>query len=338
MEQKEDLQLNRPAKDYFRRKLKCIFSRVGFMFSAGELDVLAYDSKNKCFHICEGKRSSNVTSVGHAIGQLIAYMSMIQESGYDFLDRISEEERLSLSDFSTFLENRAINACFYVVLPEARREKLLNPARLMLSNMGEFGASIGIFFASRNKCELVVPAKPISIKIRRVLDKKEFLAEVSRKFFALPESKGLVERRQYFNNCLQIKEDKGNPYLHYEVWTRTAKKTDKSRIVEVAFHLEFAKAHLQHETTEKRKSRLMRVLAVASKQLQKKGVAFKYQAHWGKRWSRLYFSYNINQIEFDDKILEEVVALLKQLVVVSKPLFDKINWGRQRQSEEVQEA
>lgn len=330
MEQKEDLQLNRPAKDYLKRKLKCIFSRVGFTFSAGELDVLAYNSNNKCFHVCEGKRSSNVASVGHAIGQLIAYISMIQEGGYDFLDRISEQERLSLSDFSTFLENRAISACFYVVLPEARREKLLNPARLMLSNMGEFGASIGIFFASRNKCELVVPAKPISIKIRRVWDKKDFLAEVSRKFFASTESKGLVENPPYYPNCLQIKEDKGNPFLHYEVWTRTAKKIDKSRVVEVAFHLEFAKAHLQNETTEKRKLRLKRILSAASKQLQKKGLDFKYQSHWGKRWSRLYFLYNTKQVEYDDKILEDVVALLKQLVGISKPLFDRINWGRKK--------
>ena len=45
MEQKEDAQLNRPAKNYFEKKLKCDFSKVGFTFSAGELDVLAYDRK-----------------------------------------------------------------------------------------------------------------------------------------------------------------------------------------------------------------------------------------------------------------------------------------------------
>lgn len=334
MEQKEDLELNRPARDYLKRKLKCIFSRTEFSFSAGELDVLAYDSKNKCFHICEGKRSSNVASVGHAIGQLIAYISMIQECGYDFLDRISREERLGLSDFSTFLESRTINACFYVVLPDKKKEKLLNPARLMLANMGEFGASIGIFFASRNKCELVVPARPISIKIRRVLDRRDFLSEVSRKFFELSESKGLAENPLYNSNCLQIKERGGNPYLHYEVWTRRAKKTDKNRMVEVAFHLEFAKSHLKHETTEKRTQRLKRVLSAASKQLKKRGFDFKYQSHWGKRWSRLYFLYDTKQAQFDDKILDDVLSLLKQLVIVSKPLFDKMNWGRKRKINE----
>jgi hypothetical protein len=93
------------VRKYFEKKLKCAVARNEFQFSAGKLDVLAYDRANKCFHICEGKRSSNVASVGHAIGQLIAYISMIQEGGYDFLDRISKEERLGLRDFTAFIKN-----------------------------------------------------------------------------------------------------------------------------------------------------------------------------------------------------------------------------------------
>lgn len=189
MEQKEDAQLNRPAKDYFKRRLKCDFSRVGFRFSAGELDVLAYDRENKCFHVCEGKRASNIASIGHAIGQLIAYISMIQESGYDFLDRISEEERLSLSDFSTFLEKKAIKVCFYIVLPDRKKDKLLMPAKLMLRNIGDFGDCIGIFFASKNKCELEISAKPLNVKIRRLYNKKEFLKEIADKFIDSSDSK-----------------------------------------------------------------------------------------------------------------------------------------------------
>ena len=80
MVNREDQQLNYPVKRYFEKKLKCAVSRSEFKFTAGKLDVLAYDRENKCFHICEGKRASNAASVGHAVGQLIAYMSMIQEN------------------------------------------------------------------------------------------------------------------------------------------------------------------------------------------------------------------------------------------------------------------
>lgn len=334
MVNREDQQLNYPVKRYFEKKLKCAVSRSEFKFTAGKLDVLAYDRENKCFHVCEGKRSSNVASVGHAVGQLIAYMSMIQENGYNFLNRVSKEERLELTDFTTFLENRAINVCFYVALPENKKDRLLNPAQLMLSNMGSFGSSIGVFFASKNKCELAIPAKSVLIKIRRTFDRKEFLAEVSRKFFSFPESKGLAENPPYFPNCLQIKEETGNPFLHYEVWARKSRKADTSRIIEIAFHLEFAKAHLKHETTEKRKQKLRKVMLRACSELKKKGYDFKYQATWGKRWSRLFTSYKTKQFQLDDKILDDVLERLKILVSISKPMFDRINWGRQKRQKE----
>ena len=334
MEQKEDLQLNRPAKEYFKRKLKCIFSRVGFTFSAGELDVLAYDSKNKCFHICEGKRASNAASVGHAVGQLIAYMSMIQENGYNFLNKISKEERLELTDFTTFLENRAINVCFYVVLPDKKRDRLLNPAQLMLSNMGTFGGSIGVFFASKKSCELAVEAKPISIKIRRIFDRTDFFTELKRKFFSCPESKGIEEVGPYFNYCVQLKEEEGHSSLHYEVWIKKRKKEDKHRIIEVAFHLEFAKAHKKHKATIERIKRLKRVMAKIRTELKKKDLDFKFQRTWGKQWAKVFTIYKTSQLQLDDKMLDDVLSLLKELVKTSKPLFDRMNWGRKKKQKE----
>lgn len=331
----EDQQLNYPVKKYFEKKLKCVFAKSEFKFVAGKLDVLAYDRENKCFHICEGKRASNTASVGHAVGQLIAYMSQIQENGYHFLDKISKEAQLELTDFATFLENRVISVCFYVGLPAVNKDKLLNPARLMLNNMGTFGDSIGVFFAAKQKCELVVPAKPISIKIRRLFERSEFLSEISNKFFLSPESKGLIQMPFNFPHCLQIKEAVGNPFLHYEVWAKSFRKSDKSRIIEVAFHLEFAKAHYDKKgTTAKRVLRLKQVMAKSRTELKKRGFDFKYQAVWGQRWARLYSSYIVKQIQLDGEALEESLKLLKVLVSVSKPMFDKINWGRQKKNKE----
>jgi hypothetical protein len=244
---------------------------------------------------------------------------MIQEGGYDFLNRISKEERLELSDFAAFMENRSIDIRFYVALPFKKQEKLLNAAQLMLNNMGDFGNSIGIFFASNKKCILAVPAKPLSIKIRRVFDGNDFLAEIKRKFLSAPESKGLVANPPQWSHVLQFKEKDGNPFLHYEVWLR--KKKEIGRTIEVAFHVEFTKAN-------ERKKKLSTVLSKTSRELRKKKVNFKYEAKWGKHWSRVYTLHKINQAVLDDTVLDDVLSKLKALTSVSKPRFDKINWGR----------
>jgi len=333
MEQKEDVQLNQPVRNYFERKLKCNVSRVGFSFSAGRLDVLSYDRRNKCFHVCEGKRASNIASVGHAIGQLIAYISMIQENGYDFLNRVSKEERLELTDFSTFFEKKTIKVRFYVILPKNKRDKLLMPAKLMLNNMEDFGNSIGIFFASKKTCKLEIPAKPLNIKIRRIYNRDEFLKEIIEKFFDSPESKGLIIQQTNYAQMAQIKEKLGNPFLHFEVWFKKRRKFEIKRKIEIAFHLEFAKAHLKDITGRKRKIKLQKVLSRAKKELKKSDVDFIYQSRWGKNWSRLYNTYETRSLVLDDELLNETLRCLKLLVSYLKPKLDNINWGRKRGKE-----
>lgn len=324
----EDKQLNKPAKDYFEHKLKCEFSKVGFSVSGGRLDVLAYDKNNKCFHVCEGKRSSNIASIGHAIGQLIAYMSVIQENGYDFLNRISKEVKLELTDFSDFLAKEAIKVCFYVVLPKDKQVKLLAPAKQILNNMGDFGSSIGLFFASEKKCGLEMNAKPLNIQIKRKYDNSEFLKTIHEKFLESSESKGIV-KNQINQRILQLKEKGGNPNLHYEVRLLRTRKNDTYRSIEIAFHLEFGKPSPSDKTQLRRKEKLQAVLLEASKELIKKGYEFNCEK-WGTQWYRLYREYKTNQIELDNKILNDVLENLKVLVTISKPLLDKIYWGRKR--------
>ncbi|MEJ5308095.1 MAG: hypothetical protein WHT27_07345 [candidate division WOR-3 bacterium] len=54
-EQKEEKSLNKPVAKYFRRKIKCNSVQTEFKFSNIRLDVLGYNSNEKCFYICEGK-------------------------------------------------------------------------------------------------------------------------------------------------------------------------------------------------------------------------------------------------------------------------------------------
>lgn len=336
MKNPEDVQLNQPTRNYFRDKLKCNFAVTEFSFFAGFLDVLAYNQGEKCFYISEGKRSGNVASVGHAIGQLIAYMSVIQEKGYDFLDKIGKQERLGLSDFSTFLENKAIKVCFFVTLPLEKKEKLLPSAKLMLKNLGDFGSSIGIFFANRNTCELAMPAKPILIKLRKVYSREQFLQEILSKFLSQPFADGLVENKCQWTHLIQIKERGGNPYLHFEVTSHRITKASDCAAFEIAFHLEFAKAHYAHKTTVKRKNKLVKIMRSTQKELAKIDGGFKLKAKWGKNWSKLYSIYTtINKTEFDNEDMAEIMSRLNLLVQYLKPAFDKINWGRIRDVEDL---
>lgn len=330
MELKEDPQLNKPASRFFTSKLKCDFSRVGFTFSAGELDVLAYDRRNKCFHVCEGKRSANIASVGHAIGQLVAYISMIQENGYDFLNRVSKEEHLELTDFSSFLEKKAIKVCFYIVLPLEKKQRLLAPAQLMLNNMGDFGSRIGIFFATKQYCELAIEAQPLEIKIRRIYTREAFIEEIADRFLDSIESKGLTRNPHSGEKYIQFKEKDGNPFLHYEVWLKQCRKSDTFQSIEVAFHLEFAKSHLVDPTMRSRKRIIQKLMSKSCLVLTKKGFDFQYRPNWGKQWSSLYIIHKTSQRELTEEDMIEILRFLKELIHVTKPLFDAHNWGRKQ--------
>ncbi len=329
-EQKEDKEINQPVSKLFLRKMKCHFSRVGFTFSGGQLDVLGYDRKNRCFHVSEGKRSSNVASLGHAIGQLIAYMTMIQEDGYDFLNRVSKGERLELSDFSIFFEKKSIMICFYIALPRENTNKLLNTAKMILNNLGDLGSSIGIIFASKSITECVISPHPIEIKISRNYNSQSFIQEIQRVMFEMPEFKGLEVSRTD-NKIVQFKEKDGNPFLHYEICIRRFKKTDKSIPIEIGFHLEFAKAHLADKTTVKRKNKLVNAMRNASKKISDKG--FIFESKWGNQWARIYFIYQTESLGLNDNCMEEVINRLKILIKETKPLFDRINWGRLKKKE-----
>ncbi|HPN54358.1 MAG TPA: hypothetical protein PLB52_00335 [Candidatus Moranbacteria bacterium] len=335
MNNPEDKQLNQPTKNYFKSKFKCNFSVTEFKFSAGFLDVLAYNQNEKCFYISEGKRSGNVASIGHAVGQLIAYMSVIQEKGYEFLEKITQQERLELEDVSTFLENKAIRACFFVTLPLEKKDKLLPSAKLMLKNLGDFGSSIGVFFANSKKCELGIPAKPLLIKLRKIYTREQILQEILNKFLNQPIAEGLMENRTQFRHMIQIKEKIGNPFLHFEITSKKITKASDKAQFEIAFHVEFAKSHLIHDFTKKRRNKLLKIMKNVQKDLSKSDKIFKLKAKWGKNWSKLYNVYSTtNKIEFDQEDVNEILDRLDLLVSRLKPELDRINWGRIRNNEE----
>lgn len=336
--QRETVQLNQPAKVYFKKKLKCSFSTNEFSFSAGKLDVLAYDRKEKCFHVAEGKLASRTASVGHAVGQLITYISMLQENGFDFLNRISKEANLYLTDFADFFENQSIKVCFYIVLPYEQRNKILDSARLMLCNIGDFGDAIGILSASKNKCLLDKYAKPISIKIRRKYNPKEFIDAIGDKFLTLKIARSLEKRQSQNNNVVNFREKDGNPYLHFEVWQKRKRKNDPYYTFEIAFHLEWGVSWQKNARTAKRARKIRRKMAESRRILKKHGYDFKYQPEWGKAWSRLYIYRKTRSLVLDTDFFDDVLEHLNVLAETLTPRLNKINWGKTRKREPDEET
>lgn len=329
MPQRENRELNAPAGRFFERKLKCAFSTTEFTFSAGKLDVLAYNRSEKCFHVAEGKLARRIASVGHAVGQLVAYISMLQESGFDFLDRISKEANLYLTDFVEFLESKSIKVCFYIVLPGDQRARMLDPTLLVLKNVGDFGEAIGILFAAGQKCTLVKQARPITVKIRKRYTRDEFLAAIRDRFLATRDRdfEGASTRSRHL---VQFREKEGNSQLHFEVAFHRKKKGESTFSFDTAFHLELAAAWQKDAATLRRANKIRRAMKAAHRILREKDLKFKYQQRWGKAWSRLYMTSRTQGQVLDDEELKKVLEALEALVDTLVPFLRKIDWGRRR--------
>jgi hypothetical protein len=336
MAQSENDELNVPARNFFDRKLKCAFSTTEFQFSAGKLDVLAYNRRDRCFHVAEGKLAHRIASVGHAVGQLIAYISMLQESGFDFLNRISKEANLYLTDFVDFLQAKSIKVCFYIVLPEKHRNRILNPALLVLNNVGDFGQAIGILFANKKGCVLEREARPIDVRIRKRYTRAEFLSAVSERFIASNAAKGIEAIPTKYTHLVQFGERDGNGRLHFELAFHRKKKTDLTHSFDTAFHLEWGAAWQRDSATFARANKIRLVMKQARGRLESQQIKTDYQRKWGKAWSRLYMtSHSAGEI-LDDEELTQAVSGLQSLADALLPLLKKINWGRRRKTNEAE--
>jgi hypothetical protein len=60
--------------------------------------------------------------------------------------------------------------------------------------------------------------------------------------------------------------------------------------------------------------------------------------NWGKRYSKIYSLYQTESNVLNDKDMEIVVKKMRSLIEESKPLLDKIKWGRKfdKKIEEVE--
>lgn len=71
-----------PVAKFFKNKLR-LRSRSEFR----GYDVIGYNKEERTFYLVECKIGGNITKLGQAYGQILAYISKIYDNGYEFIKK-----------------------------------------------------------------------------------------------------------------------------------------------------------------------------------------------------------------------------------------------------------
>jgi hypothetical protein len=126
------------VKRYLIKEYKCATVRE-LNFGGPKFDVVGFSPDTGEFHIVECKRTSRLVGIGQTFGQILAYKSMIFESGPTFLNsflkQLAKEGITDVPIFSNvaqFLDAGKIPIRFYVAL---REKACLTPEFLRLMKL-----------------------------------------------------------------------------------------------------------------------------------------------------------------------------------------------------------
>jgi len=221
----------------------CDFAQPKFRFQNVEFDVIGYDSDNNTFHIVECKKSTKAAGIGHAFGQLLAYKSVLHQTGYQFLEEFLKRTsvKLTLDDIVGPVTEGKLRAKFYVGLVEeaCKNVDLLRVIKESLPNVGiirvKENNGCRNYIKIRGEKEYgLCQSKPEDIPIRRIYTHGQFLRVVERKLenklsgirFVDFATRKLADYYQFRFN---------RPKFHFEVLLR------KRKHIELGLHLEGSK-------------------------------------------------------------------------------------------------
>jgi hypothetical protein len=100
-------------------------SAIGVKIGSCILDVTAYDKAARLFKVVECKRVSDARRIGHTFGQTAAYMSVVAENGFGFVDALSKKLHMRFLRWMEGTNNGTeIKVEFYVALPDDACEQV----------------------------------------------------------------------------------------------------------------------------------------------------------------------------------------------------------------------
>lgn len=132
------------VRKYIAKKYSCATVRE-LNFGGPKFDVVGFSPNTGEFHIVECKRTHRLAGIGQTFGQILAYKSMVFESGETFLNaflkQLAKEGITDVPVFANvaqFLDARKIPIRFYVAL---REKACLNPdfLKLMKKDLKDVG-------------------------------------------------------------------------------------------------------------------------------------------------------------------------------------------------------
>lgn len=128
-----EVDMQKAVEQHFKNSTREV--RVGSCI----LDIVAYDKEERLFSIVECKLGSDITSIGHAFGQISAYYAALSGLGRDFIDRFTKKVPLRYERIMEAThDNRELRVAFYVALTDAACEKteLIRSIKRLLPGVG----------------------------------------------------------------------------------------------------------------------------------------------------------------------------------------------------------
>jgi len=321
-QKKEESMAKAVMNSFLRGRLyKCKSALREFQMQKCKFDVVGYNSTEKTFYIVECKAGRKATDIGHAFGQILAYKSVISDKGYDFLRQFNEKSRVRFEDLIQAVQEKRLRVRFFVALRQnaCKNLQLLRLMKQSLPDVGiirvrDDGACRPFIRVEGNVKDYdICKSQVMSIPVRRIYEKREFLSYLSSRLRDELAGSGLEDFKTYmkvegaFANYQQFYYER--KALHFEIWFRKS--------IEIALHSEASKS------TNKR---ILRFFKSKEKEIQAKlGKNVMINPAWGKRrkaWGKVYEE--IPKTELDDELLETISARLAAYIRTLKPLTDDL--------------
>ena len=310
------------------KRLKCNVALREFKFRDNKYDVIGYNKEENTVYIVECKLGANITSIGHAFGQILAYKSVLMERGYEFLTRFYEKYhedvirnkgylKIKLEDWIRMINKKKMNFRFFIVVKEQARK--LHKEILLIKNSVNF--KVGVLMVTKDgictphilwKKEIddkIIKSDSIEISLIKKYTKDSFLDAIEEKLRTKLSPKYLDFKTKKDSNLLQFKL---YPNTHYEILMKRKK-------IEIGLHIEAGK-----RTTE----RIYSPLLVKEKEIKHAlGKDVIFDGKWGKGWTtgkgtcwaRVYEG--VPNKALDEEFVDEISMRIKDYITVIQPIL-----------------
>ncbi len=311
-------------------RLKCDIAIREMGFRNCQFDVIGYNKNENAVYIFECKFGTKITSIGQAFGQILGYKSVLEERGYEFLNKFYQKYhediikskgwlKIELEDWFRILSTKKIGFRFFVVLKEQSKELF----REIMSIKSDIKPKIGVLSITRDgvctphlvwKKEIddkLINSEKIEIELIKKYKRDEFFDALEQKLrIELPE-----KYRKFKTNSSKNTSFKYfgiYPGTHYEMAMKYR------NMLEIGFHI---------ETAKEKTSKVFALINSNESKLKRLGKNIKIEK-WGSGWTKgkgVYWARVYEEIPkeiLDEKFLTKASERIKKFVDTIQPILE----------------